>query len=226
MRAVSSPVLTRLAATSWWSSSSSSSGSSPTTCGPGRPATADGAGPCTVAREGPVMLRSMLPPNGRLDGARGNPQRRHAYALIPPSAPVRTIAALPEAPGWHRWTGAAWCPHAPFSTRSTTEGKGMQPEPNTPAPAIDAGPIALMAFALSTFILSAINAQIVDKPAIWGAIASAWFMGGGIQLLIGVYQLVKGKLFSAMAFLAYGAFWLSFALYEASYVVKIENPAD
>src|SRR5690349_16554431 len=86
------------------------------------------------------------------------------------------------------------------------------------APPFDPGPLALGAFAMSTFILSVINTDEVSKAAIGGAIASAWFLGGGVQVIVGVLQLVRGKLFSGMAFTSYGAFWLSFALYETSYV--------
>ena len=86
---------------------------------------------------------------------------------------------------------------------------------------MDAGPIALAAFASSTLILSAVNAQLIDKSAIQAVIASAWVMGGLVQFVIGVLCLTKGRLFGGVAFTSYGGFWLSFAVYETFYVSKI-----
>jgi uncharacterized protein len=87
--------------------------------------------------------------------------------------------------------------------------------------AVDPGPLALGAFALSTFILSFVNADLVDKTAIGGAIASAWIVGGLVQLLVGLWQLIRGRLFPAVAFTSYGGFWLSFAMYETVYAPHI-----
>jgi uncharacterized protein len=86
---------------------------------------------------------------------------------------------------------------------------------------MDAGPIALAAFASSTLMLSAVNAQLIDKSAIQAVIASAWIMGGLVQFVIGVFSLTKGRLFGGVAFTSYGGFWLSFAVYETFYVSKI-----
>jgi succinate-acetate transporter protein len=90
---------------------------------------------------------------------------------------------------------------------------------------MDAGPIALAAFASSTLILSAVNAQLIDKSAIQAVIASAWVMGGLVQFVVGIFCLTKGRLFGGVAFSSYGGFWLSFAVYETFYVSKIP-PAE
>src|SRR5664280_1240498 len=63
---------------------------------------------------------------------------------------------------------------------------------------IDPGPIALAAFASST-----------------------WIMGGLVQFVVGVYSLTAGRLFAAVAFMSYGGFWLSFAVYETFYLSKV-----
>jgi len=86
---------------------------------------------------------------------------------------------------------------------------------------IDPGPIALAAFASSTLILSAVNAQFVNKSALQAVIASAWIMGGLVQFIVGVYSLTAGRLFAAVAFMSYGGFWLSFAVYETFYLSKV-----
>jgi len=90
---------------------------------------------------------------------------------------------------------------------------------------MDAGPIALAAFASSTLVLSAVNAQLIDKSAIQAVIASAWVMGGLVQFVVGVFCLTKGRLFGGAAFTSFGGFWLSFAVYETFYVSKIP-PAE
>ena len=79
---------------------------------------------------------------------------------------------------------------------------------------LDPGPIALAAFASSTFLLSWLNAGLIDKSALQAVIPSAWVMGGLVQLLVGIYALTRGRLFAAVAFTSYGGFWISFAIYE------------
>jgi succinate-acetate transporter protein len=90
---------------------------------------------------------------------------------------------------------------------------------------IDPGPIALAAFASSTLLLSAVNAELIDKSAIQAVIASAWVMGGLVQFVVGVFCLTRGRLFAGVAFTSYGGFWLSFAVYETFYVSKVP-PAE
>ena len=74
-------------------------------------------------------------------------------------------------------------------------------------------------------MLSAVNAQLIDKSAIQAVIASAWVMGGLVQFVVGVFCLTKGRLFGGVAFTSFGGFWLSFAVYETFYVSKIP-PAE
>lgn len=88
-------------------------------------------------------------------------------------------------------------------------------------PLFDAGPIALGAFASSTLILSSVNVNFVDKTTFQAVIASAWVMGGLVQLLVGIYSLTVGRLFASVAFTSYGGFWLSFAVFETFYVSKV-----
>ncbi len=78
----------------------------------------------------------------------------------------------------------------------------------------DPGPLGLSAFALTTFVLSVINAQIiVPHPASNTTIfvGSAVFYGGLAQLLAGMWEFRNGNTFGGVAFTSYGAFWLSFA---------------
>jgi len=77
-------------------------------------------------------------------------------------------------------------------------------------PVADPGPLGLAAFALTTFVLSMFNADLVGKggePIVFG-LALAY--GGLAQLLAGMWEFRTGNTFGAVAFTSYGAFWLSF----------------
>jgi succinate-acetate transporter protein len=74
----------------------------------------------------------------------------------------------------------------------------------------DPGPLGLAAFALTTFVLSMFNANLVGaggKPVVLGL---AFAYGGLAQLLAGMWEFRTGNTFGAVAFTSFGAFWLSF----------------
>ena len=73
------------------------------------------------------------------------------------------------------------------------------------------GPLGLSAFALTTFVLSATNAQLI-LPTLSGAlavIATALFYGGIAQILAAMWEFRNGNTFAATAFTSYGAFWMA-----------------
>jgi succinate-acetate transporter protein len=89
--------------------------------------------------------------------------------------------------------------------------------PSSPAPSAPAAgwlpanpaPLGLAGFALTTFVLSMINANWVsglDTPVVLG-LALAY--GGLAQLLAGMWEFRAGNTFGAVAFTSYGAFWIS-----------------
>jgi succinate-acetate transporter protein len=72
----------------------------------------------------------------------------------------------------------------------------------------DPAPLGLAAFALTTFVLSVVNAGLVDaEPVVFG-LALAY--GGLAQFAAGMWEFAKGNTFGATAFTSYGAFWVSF----------------
>ncbi len=86
----------------------------------------------------------------------------------------------------------------------------------------DPAPLGLAAFALTTMVLSAINAgwiSAVNEPVVLG-LAIAY--GGSAQLLAGMWAFRKGNTFAATAFSSYGAFWLSFWLIVQFYVPMVK----
>jgi succinate-acetate transporter protein len=78
----------------------------------------------------------------------------------------------------------------------------------------DPGPLGLAAFAMTTFVLSVFNADIVSTAALSAVVLPlALFYGGIAQLLAGMWEFRKANTFGALAFTSFGAFWLSFAGY-------------
>ena len=85
----------------------------------------------------------------------------------------------------------------------------------------DPGPLGLGAFAMTTFVLSVVNAGIVDKSVEPVVLGLALFYGGLAQLLAGMWEFRKGNTFGALAFCSFGAFWLSFFYYVSFVAEKI-----
>jgi succinate-acetate transporter protein len=78
----------------------------------------------------------------------------------------------------------------------------------------DPGPLGLAAFAMTTFVLSVFNANIIKTGGLELVVLPlALFYGGFSQLLAGMWEFKKANTFGALAFTSYGAFWLSFAGY-------------
>jgi uncharacterized protein len=79
-----------------------------------------------------------------------------------------------------------------------------------PTPIADPGPLGLAAFALTTFVLSMFNANLMGaggEPVVFGL---AFAYGGLAQFAAGMWEFRTGNTFGAVAFTSYGAFWLSF----------------
>jgi uncharacterized protein len=89
----------------------------------------------------------------------------------------------------------------------------------------DPGPLGLSAFALTTFVLSVINAGIiVPHPGsnLTIFIGLAVFYGGIAQFAAGMWEFRSGNTFGGTAFTSYAAFWLSFAaLFIPGFGVKL-----
>jgi uncharacterized protein len=78
----------------------------------------------------------------------------------------------------------------------------------------DPAPLGLAGFALTTFVLSFFNAGLVSDKGVPIVLALALFYGGVAQFLAGMWEFRKGNAFGAVAFASYGAFWLSFWVFE------------
>jgi len=87
----------------------------------------------------------------------------------------------------------------------------------TPPPAplsggiADPAPLGLAGFAMTTFLLSFANANLISEKGGGAVILGlALFYGGLAQLLAGMWEYRRGNTFGATAFASFGAFWLSF----------------
>lgn len=72
---------------------------------------------------------------------------------------------------------------------------------------VNPAPLGLSAFALTTFVLSAANANLFTGATT--VIGLALFYGGLVQLLAGMWEFKMGNTFGATAFSSYGGFWLA-----------------
>jgi uncharacterized protein len=113
------------------------------------------------------------------------------------------MATVSDRPGWQdaELDGA-------LLRATPTEHAGVQPRATT----LDWGnsaPLALFAFAVTTFMLSMVNANFIAagvQPVVFGV---ALMFGGLTQLIAGIIQLRTGNTFSGVLFCGFGAFWLS-----------------
>jgi succinate-acetate transporter protein len=84
-----------------------------------------------------------------------------------------------------------------------------------PAPGIaDPGPLGLAAFALTTFLLSAANAKLMNAATGGAWLGYALAYGGGCQLLAGMWEFRNKNVFGATAFSTYGGFWIGLFLWD------------
>jgi succinate-acetate transporter protein len=94
---------------------------------------------------------------------------------------------------------------------STTDDAPVPAAP--PTGVADPAPLGLAAFALTTFLLSAINAGWAKSSTgfDWWGFAIAY--GGLVQLLAGMWEFRNRNVFGATAFSTYGGFWIGVGLW-------------
>ena len=81
------------------------------------------------------------------------------------------------------------------------------------APAADPAPLGLAAFALTTFLLSAANANWMGSASGDAWLGYAFAYGGLCQLLAGMWEFRNRNVFGATAFSTYGGFWIGLGLW-------------
>jgi uncharacterized protein len=106
---------------------------------------------------------------------------------------------------------------------SVSEDRTVQPSaPAIPLSGIaDPAPLGLAAFALTTFLLSASNANWMSHATGAAFLGYAFAYGGLIQLLAGMWEFRNRNVFGATAFSSYGGFWIGLAIW----VERVKLPA-
>lgn len=77
----------------------------------------------------------------------------------------------------------------------------------------DPAPLGLAAFALTTFLLSAINAGWAKSSSGSDWLGYAFAYGGFVQLLAGMWEFRNKNVFGSTAFSTYGGFWIGLGLW-------------
>jgi succinate-acetate transporter protein len=74
-------------------------------------------------------------------------------------------------------------------------------------------PLGLSGFALTTWMLSMVNAGWYSGPNVPLVLASAFAFGGTAQFAAGLMEMPRGNTFGFVAFCSFGAFWWTFGLF-------------
>jgi len=102
---------------------------------------------------------------------------------------------------------------------STTDDAPVAASAAAPAAAVsaiaDPAPLGLAGFALTTFLLSAMNARYSWATSSSGSawLGYAFAYGGLCQLLAGMWEFRRNNVFGATAFSTYGGFWIGLGLW-------------
>lgn len=68
-------------------------------------------------------------------------------------------------------------------------------------------PLGLVAFGLTTVVLSSINAGVLSRDALPAVVPLAFAFGGLAQILAGILEFKNANTFGTVAFTSYGLFW-------------------
>jgi succinate-acetate transporter protein len=90
--------------------------------------------------------------------------------------------------------------------------------------AINPAPLGLSGFAITTWLLSMINAGLLGGNNLGMVLASAFAFGGTAQFVAGVMEAGAGNSFGFVAFCAYGAFWWTFGLFVEFFAKGVDGP--
>ena len=109
----------------------------------------------------------------------------------------------------------------PTRGRVAGASRREQSDGNRPIP----GPLGLGAFAMTTFVLSMFNSNLVNAKGLPVVLGLALAYGGIVQLLAGMWEFRTGNTFGAVAFCSFGAFWISFWALNVFYAKEITGNA-
>ncbi len=99
--------------------------------------------------------------------------------------------------------------HNGATTSDTSRERVEAPARSTTLEWGNSAPLALLAFAVTTFMLSMVNADAIAKGVEPVVFPVALMFGGLTQLIAGLIQLRTGNMFAGVLFSGFGAFWMS-----------------
>ena len=109
-------------------------------------------------------------------------------------------------------------------SNQTTTTTAPEPVRQVQSVVADPAPLGLAGFALTTLVLSSVNAGWIPKAAEPVVLGLAFGYGGLAQFCAGMWEFKRNNTFGATAFTSYGAFWIAFALLVTFNVANI--PAE
>lgn len=77
----------------------------------------------------------------------------------------------------------------------------------------NSGPLCLIAFAVTTFMISLVNAKAVNPGVVPVILSCGLIFGGAVQLVGGLLQLRTGNTLNGALFSTFGGFWIVLAAY-------------
>ena len=78
---------------------------------------------------------------------------------------------------------------------------------DAPVKPANPAPLGLVAFGLTTVVLSSINAGLLSRDALPAVVPLAFAFGGLAQILAGIMEFKNANTFGTVAFTSYGLFW-------------------
>jgi succinate-acetate transporter protein len=109
-------------------------------------------------------------------------------------------------------------------SNQTTTSTAPEPVRQVQSVVADPAPLGLAGFALTTLVLSSVNAGLIPKAAEPVVLGLAFGYGGLAQFCAGMWEFKRNNTLGATAFTSYGAFWIAFALLVTFNVANI--PAE
>lgn len=83
-------------------------------------------------------------------------------------------------------------------------------------------PLGLVAFGLTTVVLSLVNSGLIPKDAEPVVFPLAFAFGGVAQIIAGAMEFKNGNTFGTVAFTSYGLFWWWFAMLNWAVGAKLQ----
>src|SRR5579859_7426886 len=106
----------------------------------------------------------------------------------------------------------------------SVEDRTVQATTALPTGIADPAPLGLAAFATTTFLLSAANANWMTAASGGAFLGYALAYGGFAQLLAGMWEFRNRNVFGATAFSTYGGFWIGLGLWALLVAPKAASP--